>query len=115
MNIPVIRLVKSKKCHECDERKKEGTKFSCEKCNESHFVCLNCIPTYLKYEDESSCSKKNEYSEPIYTEDGVLVGSDPSHFQKSEVIIPNNPNIENAVDNNFSRYHFSKKVQKDYQ
>lgn len=53
--------------------------------------------------------------ESIYTEDGILVGSKPSHFEKLETIIPNNPNIKNAVDYDFSRYYFSKKVQKDYQ
>ncbi|MFQ5781521.1 MAG: hypothetical protein ACE5GR_00530 [Nitrosopumilus sp.] len=50
MNIPIIKLKKSQECYECESKKQKGTKFYCKRCKESHFVCVNCIPVYLKKE-----------------------------------------------------------------
>ncbi len=53
MKVEVIRLEKSRECYECEINKKEGSLFNCHRCIESHFVCMDCIPTYLNYEIES--------------------------------------------------------------
>lgn len=62
MNFPISKFEKPHVCYECDKRKQEGSKIYCERCNESHFVCKDCIPTYLEYENESGFDK-NQYSE----------------------------------------------------
>lgn len=62
LNSIPIHLEKSKECYECESNKKTGSKIFCKRCNESHFVCKDCIPIYLKYEPESNYLK-NEYSE----------------------------------------------------
>jgi len=67
MNPIEITLEKSKPCYECDEKKRTGKKFYCKRCNESHFVCKACIPTYLEYENESGFNK-NQYSESTIKE-----------------------------------------------
>ena len=59
---PLITLERPAICYECDEQRKTGRKFDCITCKESHFVCKDCIPIYLKYEPESNYLK-NEYSE----------------------------------------------------
>ena len=57
----LITLERPRTCYECDLKRKTGRKFNCKTCNESHFVCSDCIPTYLKYEPESNYLE-NEYS-----------------------------------------------------
>ena len=63
--------------------------------------------------DKESIKAVND-GEPIYTEDGILVGSKSSHFQKSESVIPNG-DIHDAVVDDDSRYYFSKEIQKEFQ
>ena len=65
--LPIIKLEKPKECYECESNKKTGSKIFCKRCNESHFVCLNCIPTYLEYENESGFDR-NQFSESTIKE-----------------------------------------------
>ena len=50
MNSIEITFEKPKVCYECDEKRKTGKKFYCERCNEWHFVCKDCVDDYLEYE-----------------------------------------------------------------
>ena len=69
MSFPVIKLEKSKECYECEIKKKSGSKFYCKRCNENHFVCVNCIPTYLKYEGiKLKGYQQNEFSSIVKNE-----------------------------------------------
>ena len=40
-------------CYECEEgRRFEGKIIYCERCEEAHFICLICLPRYLKDEHD---------------------------------------------------------------
>lgn len=61
----IIQLAKKIECYECEGRKKIGTRFNCERCNKTHFVCKDCIPIYLEYEENDNFNVLEEIDDSI--------------------------------------------------